>query len=151
MQFLEKDVNIFDLPSNYVLCRVVSEKNLGDKDYEDVFTKKFPKMKGRIIAYMERQKHCIQWDGGIAFYVAHVGNSEDKIVISLVLDDKSNYKAEKDFRGALWGGFMNLRLFMEQHKLTDVAFSNKNFNIDPYQEAVKDVFKNTNINITKCD
>lgn len=41
MQILEKDVNIFDLPSNYVLCRVVSEKNLGDKDYEDVFTKKF--------------------------------------------------------------------------------------------------------------
>ncbi len=34
MQFLEKDVNIFDLPSNYVLCRVVSEKNLGDKDYK---------------------------------------------------------------------------------------------------------------------
>lgn len=46
---------------------------------------------------------------------------------------------------------MNLRLFLEQHKLTDVAFSNENFNIDPYQEAVKDVFKNTNINIAKCN
>ena len=151
MQFLEKDVNIFDLPSNYVLCRVISEKNLENENYEDVFTKEFPKMKGRIIAYMERQKHCIQWDGGIAFYVAHADDSEDKIVISLVLDDKSNYKAEKDFRGALLSGFMNLRLFMEQNKLTDVAFSSKNFNIEPYWETIKSIFKDTNINITQCN